>query len=162
MFERLKITAFFLSIFTIFPLTASADFLAICGVSKGVAHYLAKSPNKEFKPFVDDGFSNMTLFLKFETNAGKKEYRIGYDDGSGGKFITHPTYLLSYNPSNSTYLFFVDASVESFTETYLFRLDGQKNSGSSKYPSISEVVWTQTRNGGTPKVVMMRAFCGSR
>ena len=157
MFIRHTIIALFLSIFTILPIMASAEFLAICTNSKGVGHYLDKNPGIAFKPFENDGFSGLQLFLNFDTKGGKQRYRIGYDDGSGPMWITHPTYLISHNPANRTYLLFVDAGLESYTETYLFRLDGQNKF--KEDAKVAEVVWTQSRNGGTPKVVMMRSNC---
>ena len=66
--------------------------------------------------------------------------------------------MINYNPSNKTYVLLVDGSIEGYIETYLFRLDSTKKNPRGK-GKLGEVVWTQTINGGTPKVSSFRAPC---
>ena len=65
-------------------------------------------------------------------------------------FVT--IYLLSQNPANGTLIIFVDGSSQSYTETYLFKLH-QSTGGKGS------VVYTQTRNGGSPSVLIMHGEC---
>lgn len=134
-----------------------AEILTFCNVHEGQFKYLDANPKMDYEDFSKDGMSSLEIVLLYRNDAGKTSYNIAYSiDGARTKIIKHPTYLLSHNPTNGTYLIFVDASAESFVETYLFRLDGKNTSGKLR---VGEVVWTQSRNGGTPKVSMFRSPC---
>ncbi len=135
----------------------NAEYLAYCLESKGQSKYLSENPTQE--QFNNDGMSSLVFALNYKNEAGKGVYYIDYKIGEGDLQRTrHPTYMLNYNPSNETYLIMVDASSEGYVETYLFRLDGENRKDDSDL-KIGEVVWTQSRNGGTPKASMFRAPC---
>jgi len=137
----------------------NAEYLAYCLESKGQSKYLSENPTLEFEPFTNDGMSSLVFALNYKNEAGKGVYYIDYRIGEGDWQRTrHPTYMLNYNPSSETYLIMVDASSEGYVETYLFRLDGENRRDGSDV-KIGEVVWTQSRNGGTPKTSMFRATC---
>ena len=137
----------------------NAEILAFCSMSEGQSKYLTENPTVDFESFSNDKVSSLVFALNYNNEAGRGNYYIDYRLGEGDWQRTrHPTYMLNHNPSNQTYLIFVDASPEGYVETYLFRLDG-KNSNAKRNAKIGEVVWTQSRNGGTPKVSMFRAGC---
>ena len=137
----------------------NAEYLAFCLESKGQSKYLSERATQEFEPFINDGMSSLVFALNYKNEEGKGVYYIDYKIGEGDWQRTrHPTYMLNYNPSNETYLIMVDASPEGYVETYLFRLDGENRRDNSDF-KIGEVVWTQSRNGGTPKTSMFRAPC---
>lgn len=136
-----------------------AKELAFCAFSKGQSKYLEENPTLDFENFTDDGMSSLVFALMYQNEAGQGNYYIKYRIGEGNwQRMRYPTYMLNYNPSNKTYLVLVDASPEAYVETYLFRLDGE-NSNSNGNAKIGEVIWTQSRNGGTPKASMFRAPC---
>lgn len=154
-FSKLAICALALGLST----PANAEYLAYCLTSEGASKYLSENPTEDFERFTDDGMSSLVFALNYKNEAGKGVYYIDYKIGEGDWQRTrHPTYMLNYNPSNETYLITVDASSEGYVETYLFRLDGENRKDNSDF-KIGEVVWTQSRNGGTPKTSMFRAPC---
>lgn len=137
----------------------NAEILAFCSMSEGQSKYLTENPTVDFESFANDKVSSLIFALNYKNEAGQGNYYIDYKIGEGDwKRTQYPTYMLNYNPSNQTYLVLVDASPEGYLETYLFRLDG-KNSNAKGNAKIGEVVWTQSRNGGTPKTSMFRAPC---
>ena len=154
-FSKLAICALALGLST----PVNAEYLAYCLESEGPSKYLSENPTEYFERFTDDGMSSLVFALNYKNEAGKGVYYIDYKIGEGDWQRTrHPTYMLNYNPSNETYLITVDASSEGYVETYLFRLDGENRKDNSDF-KIGEVVWTQSRNGGTPKASMFRAPC---
>ena len=154
-FSKLAICALALGLST----PVNAEYLAYCLESEGPSKYLSENPTEDFERFTDDGMSSLVFALNYKNEAGKGVYYIDYKIGEGDWQRTrHPTYMLNYNPSNETYLIMVDASSEGYVETYLFRLDGENRKDNSDF-KIGEVVWTQSRNGGTPKTSMFRAPC---
>ena len=60
-----------------------------------------------------------------------------------------PVHLVNHNPTNNTWMVLAIAST--WLDTYLFALDAAGQ---------GEVVWSNSRSGGTPKAVLMRAKCG--
>lgn len=152
-------TAFLCSLSFVLCSTANAEILAHCALSEGQSKYLSENPTIDFENFTDDGMSSLLFALNYKNEAGRGNYYIDYKIGEGDWQRTrYPTYMLNYNPSNETYLVMVDASPEGYVETYLFRLDGD-NPNAKGNAKIGEVVWTQSRNGGTPKASMFRAPC---
>lgn len=153
--SKLAISALALGLST----PVNAEILAFCSMSEGQSKYLTENPTIDFESFAADKMSSLVFALNYKNEAGQGNYYIDYKIGEGDWQRTrYPTYMLNYNPSNQTYLLFVDSSAEGYVETYLFRLDG-KNSNTKRNAKIGEVVWTQSRNGGTPKVSMFRAPC---
>ena len=135
----------------------NADIIAYCSTHKGFSSYLRSNPQIDTHNFLKDGVSDFELILKKNYRADKTIYTIWYIRDGIRKMLDHPTYLLTYNPENETYLIFVDASEENYVETYLFRLDGENTRGEGT--NIGEVVWTQVRNGSTPKASVFSSPC---
>tara|TARA_B100000242_G_C42877074_1_gene406950 strand:+ start:149 stop:616 length:468 start_codon:yes stop_codon:yes gene_type:complete len=132
---------------------ASARTITECGEFKGFAAYLKNGVVGQQGDFSKDEFSGSKIILEAKQNAsnGKTEVDIVfYNRGTPYRASKDgPVYLMNYNPTNNTWMILAVAST--FTDTYLFYLD-TKGRG--------EVVWTNSRSGGAPKAVLMRAKCG--
>jgi len=133
--------------------TARAKVITNCGASSGYVAYLKNGNLGPQGNFTKDGFRGSKIVLEAAQNpdTGKtivdviffnsgKPYRASKD----GK-----VFLMNYNPTNNTWM--ILATAKTYLDTYVFNLD---KSGQG------EVVWTNSRSGGTPKVVLMRAKCG--
>ena len=132
--------------------SAAVDVLGVCTGFKGYGHDVKSgSYNRQF---YEDGFSQKSILLLQVTNDGKTSYKTAELRGEETVVDENPTYLLSQNPANGTLIIFVDGSAQSYTETYLFKLD---KSGDGR----GSVVYTQTRNGGSPAVRIMHGECKS-
>lgn len=152
------VRSFFVLICFIIGMPVNADIIAYCASHKGFSSYLNANPEMDTHNFLQDEMSKFEVVLKKNDGADKATYTIFYFRDGIRKKLKHPTYMLNYNPENKTYLIFVDGSDENYVETYLFRLDGENtiDDGETK---IGEVVWTQSRNGSTPKTSIFSSPC---
>jgi hypothetical protein len=142
-----------LGLLTALTVPAHAKVITTCGESNGYGAYLRNGNLGPQGNFNKDGFKGSKIVFEANQNAdtGKtkvdvifynsgKPYRASKDGG---------VYLMNHNPTNNTWM--VLATAKTYLDTYLFYLD---NAGRG------EVVWTNSRSGGTPKAVLMRAKCG--
>lgn len=145
----LLLTATFFTVSSV----ASARTITECGESKGFAAYLRNGVLGPQGDFSQDGFSGSKIILEAKQNAsdGKTEVDIVFYNGGTPYRASKdgPVYLMNHNPTNNTWMILAIAST--YIDTYLFYLD---NAGRG------EVVWTNSRSGGAPKAVLMRAKCG--
>ena len=130
-----------------------AGVITTCGESSGYGAYLRNGNLGPQGNFVEDGFSGSKIVLEAsqDPDSGKTAVDVVFwnsgtpyrasEDGS--------VYLLNHNPTNNTWM--VLAIAATYLDTYLFYLDAGGR---------GEVVWTNSRSGGTPKAVLMRARCG--
>jgi hypothetical protein len=131
---------------------ANAKVIAKCGASKGYAAYLRNGVLGPQGDFSQDGFSGSEIVLEANQNAdsGKTEVDvIFYNAGTPYRASNEGNvYLINHNPTNNTWM--ILAIAVTYMDTYLFYLDTGGR---------GEVVWTNSRSGGTPKAVLMRAKC---
>ena len=132
---------------------AYADVITTCGESKGYGAYLRNGVLGPQGDFSKDGFGGSKIILEADQNSSSGETTVDivfYNGGTAYRASKDgPVYLINHNPTNNTWL--VLGAARTYLDTYLFYLD---NSGKG------EVVWTNSRSGGTPKAVLMRAKCG--
>ena len=132
--------------------TVNAKVIAQCGESKGYAAYLSNGVVGSQGDFTKDGFGGSKIVLEASQNAdsGKTEVDIIFSNAGTPYRASKdgPVYLINHNPTNNTWM--ILAIANTYLDTYLFYLD---NAGRG------EVVWTNSRSGGTPKAVLMRAKC---
>ncbi len=132
--------------------TANAKVIAQCGESKGYAAYLSNGVVGPQGDFSRDGFGGSKIVLEANQNANSGETTVDivfYNAGTPYRASKDgPVYLINHNPTNNTWMILAIAST--YTDTYLFYLDASGR---------GEVVWTNSRSGGTPKAVLMRAKC---
>ena len=143
-----------LSVFAVFlSSAANAEVIAKCGASKGYGAYLRNGVLGPQGDFVQDGFSASKIVLEAnqDANTGKTDVDvIFYNSGTPYRASKEGNvYLINHNPTNNTWM--VLAISATYIDTYLFYLDTLGR---------GEVVWTNSRSGGTPKVTLMRAKCG--
>ena len=130
--------------------SAAVDVLGVCAGFKGYGHDVNAGSHK--RQFYEDGFSQKSILLLQVIRDGKTSYKTAEMVNGETVVDENATYLLSQNPANGTLIIFVDGSAQSYTETYLFKFHqstGEKGS----------VVYTQTRNGGSPSVRIMHGEC---
>lgn len=144
---------FVLAIFLLDISAANARTITECGESKGFAAYLRNGVLGPQGDFSQDGFSGSKIVLEARQNAsdGKTEVDIVFYNGGTPYRASKdgPVYLLNHNPTNNTWM--ILALAGTYVDTYLFYLDTAGR---------GEVVWTNSRSGGAPKAVLMRAKCG--
>tara|TARA_B110000977_G_C10897563_1_gene423915 strand:- start:104 stop:580 length:477 start_codon:yes stop_codon:yes gene_type:complete len=132
--------------------SAHAKVIAKCGGSAGYSAYLRNGVLGPQGNFVQDNFGKSRIVFEAEQNASTGETKVDVIFHNSGKAYRAsddgPVYLLNHNPTNNTWM--VLAIANTYVDTYLFHLD---NKGQG------EVVWTNSRSGGTPKAALMRAKC---
>ena len=133
--------------------SVNAKAIAKCGESNGYAAYLRNGVLGSQGDFTQDGFRGSKIVLEAVQNADSGKTKVDvifYNAGTPYRASKDgPVYLMNHNPTNNTWM--VLAVANTYLDTYLFYLD---NAGRG------EVVWTNSRSGGTPKAVLMRAKCG--
>lgn len=142
-------------IVTVFLVTlashASAEILAVWTNFKGYGHDVKE--NATDLNFYEDSFSGKTIALLQLNDSGNISYRLAETvNGEAPIVDENPTYLIAQNPANNTLIIFVDGSSQSYTETYLFDVPTTPSDSGS-------LVYTQTRNGGSPAVRIMHGDC---
>ena len=142
-----------IGILTILPISADAKVITTCGESNGYGAYLSNGNLGPQGNFKKDGFSGSKIVFEENQDADTGETKVDvifYNSGTPYRASKDGgVYLMNHNPTNNTWM--VLATAKTYLETYLFYLD---NAGRG------EVVWTNSRSGGTPKAVIMRAKCG--
>ena len=149
--KKFLIIAFYILILT--PSISYSKVVAQCGESKGKSVYLKNGVLGDLGGIKDDGFSGSKIILEanHDANSGKTKVDVIFYQGNTPYRASSagPVYLINMNPTNGTWLILAIAST--YMDTYLFNLDQSGN---------GEVVWTNSRSGGTPKVALMKAKCG--
>ena len=142
-----------LGLLTLSAVSAHANVITTCGESNGYGAYLSNGNLGPQGDFRKDGFKGSKIVFEATHNADTGETKVDvvfYNSGTPYRASEDgAVYLMNHNPTNNTWM--VLATAKTFLETYLFYLD---NAGRG------EVVWTNSRSGGTPKAVLMRAKCG--
>ena len=142
-----------LGLLTISAVSAHANVITTCGESNGYGAYLSNGNLGPQGNFVKDGFSGSKIIFEADQNADTGETKVDvifYNSGTPYRASKEgKVYLMNHNPTNNTWMVLLIA--KTYLETYLFYLD---NVGRG------EVVWTNSRSGGTPKATLMRAQCG--
>jgi len=151
--------AFFIKLLTVLGLltaltvSAHAKVIATCGESNGYGAYLRNGNLGPQGNFKKDGFRGSKIVFEAEQDADSGKTKVDvtfYNSGQPYRASKDgQVYLMNHNPTNNTWM--ILAITKTYLDTYLFYLD---NAGRG------EVVWTNSRSGGTPKAVLMRAKCG--
>jgi len=133
--------------------SAHAEVITTCGESNGYGAYLKNGNLGPQGNFEKDGFAGSKIVFEADQNADTGETNVDvifYNSGTPYRASEDgKVYLMNHNPTNNTWM--ILATAKTYLDTYLFYLD---NVGRG------EVVWTNSRSGGTPKAVLMRAKCG--
>ena len=151
--SNLKMSIIATSLILLLSSSVSARTITTCGESSGFGAYLSNGNLGPQGNFSKDGFSGSKIVLEstHSASSGKTSADVVfYNSGTPYRASKDgPVALVNHNPTNGTWL--VLAMANSYIDTYLFNLDSNGR---------GEVVWTNSRSGGTPKVTLMRAKCG--
>jgi hypothetical protein len=134
------------------PSFSHASVVAECGASKGKGLYLKNGVLGDQGEFIDDGFSGSKIVLEAVEGSGTEKAKVDVIFYQGATPYraseTGEVHLINRNQGNGTWMILSVAG--NYMDTYLFNLDVEGR---------GEVAWTNSRSGGTPKVVLMRAIC---
>ena len=143
----------FTGLFITLMVPAYAKVVTTCGESNGYGAYLRNGNLGPQGNFIKDGFRGSKIVLELNKNANTGKLKVDvifYNAGSPYRASKEGrVFLINHNPRNNTWM--ILATARTYLDTYLFSLDKAGR---------GEVVWTNSRSGGTPKAVLMRAKCG--
>jgi len=151
--KKIIVTMLLFFFIVLFSNLSFSKTITQCGESKGISIYLKNGVLGDLGGFKDDGFSSSKIVLEAveDPDSGNTKVDIIFfnRDTPYRASESGPVALINMNPTNGTWMILAVAGT--YIDTYLFSLD-QNGKG--------EVVWTNSRSGGTPKAVLMKAVCG--
>ena len=151
--KKIIVTMLLFFFIVLFSNLSFSKTITQCGESKGVSIYLKNGVFGDLGGFKDDGFGGSKIVLEAveDPDSGNTKVDVIFFNGNTPYRASEagPVALINMNPVNGTWMILAVAGT--YIDTYLFSLD-QNGKG--------EVVWTNSRSGGTPKAVLMKAVCG--